>query len=87
MTNEKGHTSSIFLYSTMELTYGIFGENRFGWWARVSNSHLVLSTDSELILTAFQQFCDTILNIRVNPLRVAANPSGRRNNSNFVMFL
>lgn len=62
-----------------ELTYGIFGKDRFGWWAWVSSSHLVLSADSELVLTTLQQLRHPVLHLRMDCLCVAANPPGGRN--------
>lgn len=57
-----------------EHTYGVFGEDRFGWWAWVSGPHNVLSTDSELILAALQQLRHPVLHLRIDSLCVASNP-------------
>lgn len=62
-----------------QLTNGIFGKDRFRWWAWVSSSHFILSTDPELILAAFQEVSHPILHLRMDSFCVAANPPERRN--------
>lgn len=64
---------------TGELTDGIFGEDGFGWWAWISSSNLILSADSELVLTTLQQLCHAVLHLRMDSLCVAASPPGSRN--------
>lgn len=65
----------MFLMSFVKLTDGIFGEDGFGGWTRVSSSKLILSHHPELILAAFHQVLDSVLSGRVQWISGGSGPS------------